>query len=76
MKRHRHTEAQVIIILKAPLARRVGSRAGSAEWRDRVEPLSLEGQVRRYENIRGQAAAGTGDRECPPEEAAGGKRSR
>ena len=77
MKRNRHTEEQIITILKdhergvlvAELARQHGVT-------EQTGHLSLEGQVRGYGGVGSQASPGPGGRKCPAEETAGGKRPR
>ena len=76
MKRKRHTEEQIIAILKeheagmktADLCRKHGISEATL--------LQLEGQVRRARGLRGQAAEGAGERERQAEEAAGGRHAR
>ena len=71
MKRKRHTEEQIIAILKeheagvktADLCRKHGI--------SEAELLQLEGQVRRARSLRGQASEGAGERERPAKEAQG-----
>ena len=75
MKRKRHTEEQIIAILKeheagvktADLCRKHGMRG---------ELLQLEGQVRRAGSLRRQEAEGAGERERQAEEAVGRRHAR
>ena len=76
MKRKRHTEEQIIAILKeheagmktADLCRKHGISEATL--------LQLEGQVRRAGSVRSQTAAGSGERERQAEEAVGGCHAR
>lgn len=65
---HQHPQGQ--------RARRIVRRTGPVERRDRTDFLPLEGQVQRHGSFGGQAPVRAGDRECPTEEAVGGKRPR
>ena len=72
MKRKRHTEEQIIAILKEHEAGRPVPQARD----QRGELLQLESQVRRTRGLGGQAAEGAGERERQAQEAAGGCHAR
>ena len=74
MKRKRHTEVQIIAILKEHEA---GVKtADLCRSNQRGELLQLEGQVRRARSLRGQASEGAGERERPAKEALGRRHAR
>jgi len=71
MKRKRHTEEQIITILKEHEAGRKTARPVPQARDQRGELLQLESQVRRARGLGGQAAEGAGERERQAEEAPG-----
>ena len=74
MKRKRHTEEQIIAILKE---HEDGVKtADLCRSNQRGELLQLEGQVRRARSLRGQASEGAGERERPAKEALGRRHAR
>ena len=76
MKRKRHTEEQIIAILKEHEAGSEDGRSVPQARDQRGKLLQLEGQVWRAGSLRGQASEGTGERERQAEEAAGRRHAR